>query len=453
MKIVKCLTILLFFCCSIVIFNDALITTLNAAVCTGDFDFDSDIDGQDVVEFININYGLTLETFATNFGQPECTVTQNGCKVGLSVALTGPTSEAGVGYAYGIEDYFNFVNSTDLLGQKKIQCFIRDDEYNLDITRINFENFLYENILVFLGYSTSSMMNMKNEFEQEMIPVIPASLHSQNIVNSNYIYLVGASYDEQIVALGEYIDNFHSSNTPKVALYIHPSAFGRIPKIAITDAVNAGLDIEIIDTIEHSSEIDLTVILNNLVDQGVQYILCQTIQTPVANLLNTADNLGIIATEFGESGKITFLGAHYTGGNDLLSLINTTTTNYFWITSLIGTSELSIGREKQYELAQMNNRDNETANSMFYTNGILVAQITTEVIKRLLVKGIDITRSSIKSELEMINGENSYSPFSSVGPVNFSATDHVGVNTLQIYQIQDGVFKTYGDAFESSISE
>ena len=63
-------------------------------------------------------------------------------KLGLSLAITGPTSDAGNPYAKGVEDYFNFVNDTKMLGDDKIDCTIRDDQYNNDITKRNFEDFI-----------------------------------------------------------------------------------------------------------------------------------------------------------------------------------------------------------------------------------------------------------------------------------------------------------------------
>jgi len=50
-------------------------------------------------------------------------------KLGLSLAITGPTSDAGNPYSKGVEDYFNFVNETKLLGEDTIDCTIRDDQY------------------------------------------------------------------------------------------------------------------------------------------------------------------------------------------------------------------------------------------------------------------------------------------------------------------------------------
>ena len=60
-------------------------------------------------------------------------------KMALSLAITGPTSDAGNPYAKGVEDYFHYVNDMKLLGDDKIDCTIRDDQYKTDVTKRNFE--------------------------------------------------------------------------------------------------------------------------------------------------------------------------------------------------------------------------------------------------------------------------------------------------------------------------
>ena len=63
-------------------------------------------------------------------------------KLGLSLAITGPTSDAGNPYAKGVEDYFNYVNDTNMLGEDSIDCIIRDDQYKTNVTKRNFEEYL-----------------------------------------------------------------------------------------------------------------------------------------------------------------------------------------------------------------------------------------------------------------------------------------------------------------------
>ena len=211
-------------------------------------------------------------------------------KLGLSLAITGPTSDAGNPYSKGVEDYFQFVNDTKMLGEDTINCTIRDDQYNNDITKRNFEDFLDQGIVFYLNYSTGSTLALKKDFEEEKMPVIPASFHAGNLVDSNYIFLPIASYSAQAIGLAEYVVKNHKEGTPKVAMFIHPSAFGRGPVEDLQKAVGAGLKMEIVEVVEHGKDLDNTAMLQRLVSKGVQYVISQTVQSPVATMLKDASS-------------------------------------------------------------------------------------------------------------------------------------------------------------------
>ena len=368
-------------------------------------------------------------------------------KLALSLAITGPTSDAGNPYAKGVEDYFNFVNDTKMLGDDKIECTIRDDQYNNDITKRNFEDFLDQGIVFYLNYSTGSTLALKKDFEEEKIPVIPASFHAGNLVDSNYIFLPIASYSDQAIGLAEYIVNNNKGGKPKVAMFIHPSAFGRGPVEDLQKAVAAGLGMEIVEVVEHGKDLDNTAMLQRLVSKGVRYVISQTVQSPVATMLKDASSLGLVAKTFGEEGKITFLGCHYTGGNDLVALAGAAAEGFYWTTSYIVTNEPSPGATAQLELAKKYNRDEKAANSHNYANGMMVAQVATEIIKRAKAKGKKINKETLYEELQEMNGDNEFSPGTTVGPVTFSKTDHAGVDSLQLYVVKDGAFKSTGAPF------
>jgi branched-chain amino acid transport system substrate-binding protein len=368
-------------------------------------------------------------------------------KLGLSLAITGPTSDAGNPYAKGVEDYFNFVNDMKMLGDDKIDCTIRDDQYKTDITKQNFEDFLDQDIVFYLNYSTGSTLALKKDFEEVQMPVIPASFHAGNLVDSNYIFLPIASYSAQAIGLAEYIVKNHKGSTPKVALFIHPSAFGRGPVEDLQKAVAAGLDIEIVEVVEHGKNLDNTAMLKRLISKDVQYVISQTVQSPVATMLKDASSLGLTSASFGEKGKLTFLGCHYTGGNDLVALAGASAENFYWTTSYIITNEPGPGATAQLELAKKYNRDEKAANSHNYANGMMVAQVATEVIKRTKAKGKEVNNVTLYEELQLMNGDNSFSPGTTVGPVTYSKTDHAGVDSLQLYAVKDGAFKSAGEPF------
>ena len=371
-------------------------------------------------------------------------------KMGLSLAITGPTSDAGDPYSKGVEDYIKFVNDEKLLGDDKVVCFIRDDAYKTETTKRNFEDFLDEDIVFYLNYSTGSTLTLKPDFEEEKIPVIPASFHAGNLIDSNYIFLPIASYSSQAVGLAEYVvANHKGGGKPKVAMFIHPSAFGRASKDDVKKAVDVGLGIELIEVVEHGKDLDNTAMLKRLKSKGVQYVISHTVQPPVATMLKSAQSLGMTAATFGESGKITFLGAHYAGGPALIGLAGTAAENYYWTTSYKLMTSKGAGTDAQLALAKRYGRDDKLAQDSNYTNGIMVAQVAVEVIRRAKAKGKKITRKSLHEEMLAMNGYNAFYPLTTVGPVTYSKDDREGVDTLQLYVSKDGAFYELGAPFVS----
>ncbi|MCD4677236.1 MAG: ABC transporter substrate-binding protein [Desulfobacula sp.] len=370
-------------------------------------------------------------------------------KLGMSLAITGPTSDAGNPYAKGVEDYFKYVNEEKLLGIDTIDCTIRDDQYKTDVTKRNFEDYIGQGIIFYLNYSTGSTLGLKKDFDEEKIATIPASYHAGNLIDSNYIFLPIASYSEQLIILAEHVANNHKGGKAKVALFVHPSAFGRGPVSDVEKAVAAGLNIELVEVVEHGKDLDNTAMLKRLMSKNVQYVISQTIQSPVATMIKDAQRLQITASSFGEAGKITFMGAHYTGGNDLIALAGNATENYFWTTAFTITSVKGPGTIAQLALAKRFNRDDKTANSHNYAAGIMVAEVATEVISRAKAKGLEINKEALYNEMNAMNGYNSYHPLTCTGPVTYSGTDRAGVDMLQIYSVQNGVFKKVGEPIQS----
>ncbi len=368
-------------------------------------------------------------------------------KLGLSLAITGPTSDAGNPYSKGVEDYFRYANDMKLLGEDKIECEIRDDQYKNDVTKRNFEDFIAQGIVFYLNYSTGSTLALKKDFEDVKMPTIPASFHAGNLVDSRYIFLPIASYSAQAIGLAEYVVNHHEGDVPKIAMFIHPSAFGRGPVEDVQKAVAAGLKMEIVEVVEHGKDLDNTAMLQRLVSKGVRYVISQTVQSPVATMLKDASRLGVAATTFGEKGKLTFLGCHYTGGNDLVALAGSAAENFYWTTSYIVTSEPGVGTDAQKGLAERYGRDEKAANSHNYANGVMVAQVATEVIRRAKARGKEINKENLYAEMQAMNGMNAFYPVTTVGPVTYSETDHAGVDSLQLYVVQADAFTSVGKPF------
>ena len=209
------------------------------------------------------------------------------------------------------------------------------------------------------------------------------------------------------------------------------------------------MNIEIVEVVEHGQDLDNTAMLQRFMDKGVQYVICHTVQPPVATVLKSAQSLGIAAKTYGEKGKLTFLGLHYAGGPDLIALAGSAAEGYYWTTSYKLTSAPGPGTDAQLALAKRYGRDDKTANSQNYTNGIQVTQIAVEAIMRAIAKGKEVSRATLTEELLGMKGYNAYYPLTTVGPVTFSKDDRQGVDMLQLYLAEGDVFKPVGVPFTS----
>ncbi len=363
-------------------------------------------------------------------------------KLGFSGAITGPTSDAGNPLSKGIEDWFKYVNDNKLLGDDKIECTIRDDQYKTDVTKRNFEEYLDDGIVFYLNYSTGSTLGLKQDFEEEMMPTVPSSYHEGNLVDANYIFIPVATYSENMVALAEYVGKNHKgSDTPKVALFIHPSAFGRGPVDDTKKAIAAGLNIKIVEVVEHGKDLDNSAMLKRLMSKGVQYVISHTVQSPVATMLKDASRLDVNAKAFGEDGKLTFLGAHYTGGADLIALAGDAAEGFLWTCSYNLTTEDNAKTKEQLALAKAYGRDEKAANSHNYAAGILQAQIPTQAIIMAKKAGLEVNPENLNKMMNEMNGAKALDSFAAVGPVSYSKDDHVGVDVVNIYKVDGGTFK------------
>jgi len=397
-----------------------------------------------------ITFMLVVLSFMLVLGFSAQALAGETYKMGLSLAITGPTGDIGDPYSKGVEDYVKYVNDEKLLGDDKLVCFIRDDAYKTEATKRNFEDFLDEDIVFYLNYSTGSTMAMKKDFDEEKIPVLPASFHAGNLVDSNYIFLPIASYSSQAVGLAEYVvANHKGPGKAKVAMFLHPSAFGRGPLGDVKKAIAAGLGVELVEVVEHGKDLDNTAMLQRFQSKGVQYVISQTTQPSVATMLKGAQSLGMAAATYGEAGKITFLGCHYAGGPDLIGLAGSAAENYYWTTSYKLMTAKGPGTDAQLALAKRYGRDANLANSQNYTNGIMVVQVAVEAMRRVKTKGKKVTRAALYEEMLAMNGYNAYYPLTTVGPVTFSKTDREGVDTLQLYVAKGGVFHEIGLPFIS----
>ena len=363
--------------------------------------------------------------------------------IGWSGAVTGPTSDAGQFVIQGIEDYCAYANEEGLIPDYEIVCLLKDDGYDNDNSLRNFEGYLDEGMDAFISYATGATLQLKVNAVEEEMPVISASLHIGVIdpPDNSYNFLPITSYSEQVVALLEYIaENHEGDGAPQVAMLVHPSAFGRAP-VEDAEAAAEVLGIDIVEVQEHGEGLDYTAMLQRWDNSGVEYVIGQSVQSPIAAMLNAAADLDLLE-------NMTFMGAHYTGGSTLTSLAGEAAEGFLWATSFDLADNISF----QQELGERYGRGEETISDVNYTTGLLQAATFIEAARRAVEAGAEPDPEGITNAILTMNddGEGAYEAHGfGVGPVSFGENDRVGVDALELFQVQDGEFVAFSEPFNS----
>lgn len=363
--------------------------------------------------------------------------------IGWSGAVTGPTSDAGQFVIQGIEDYCAYANEEGLIAGEEINCITKDDQYNNDNTLRNFEAYLDEEIVGFIGYATGSTMQLKVNAVEEELPVLGASLHVGTIdpPDNAYNFIPVTTYSEQVLALLEWIaENHEGDDTAKIAMFIHPSAFGRAP-LADAEAASELLGVEIVEAQEATEGLDYTAMLQRWDNAGVQYVIGQHVQSPIATILTTAEALGL-------KDKMTFMGAHYTGGTSLTNLAGDAAEGFLWATSFAMADQIPL----QIEIGERFGRNEETISDVNYTTGLLHAAIYIEAARRAVEAGEEVTKESIYQALLSMNegADGAFDPGFSVSPVSFSDTERIGADAMHLVQVQEGAWVPITEPYNSS---
>ena len=383
----------------------------------------------------------TLTLSLMSFAAAQKTVT-----VGWSGAITGPTSDAGSNYGAGAEDYCKYANAAGLVPGYKLNCIARDDQYVNANTQRNFEDYVGNmGAPVFLGYSTGATLQLKPTIQETKTPSIMGTFHIGNVdsPNGQYVYLPISSYSEQVVSLLEYIAK--KDRKAKIALVVNPSPFGRAP---VDDARKAAarLGLTIVDVQEvGGGNLDNTALLKRFEAAGIQYVVNQNTAGPVANILKDAQRLNLL-------GKMQFMGAHYTGGEDLTRLAGSAAKDFIWATSYYLSDEATQpGMILVKKIGAQFGRSAATVQSVHYTSGMTASAIAIEAIRRAALKGA-VTNVTVNDALLTFNGSHAYNPGFTVSPVIFTKTDHVGAEGLRYLQADaTGNFKAISAPFKSNL--
>lgn len=208
------------------------------------------------------------------------------------------------------------------------------------------------------------------------------------------------------------------------------------------------LGLKIVDVQEvGSGNLDNTALLKRLEQAGVEYVVHQNVAGPVANILKDAKRLGL---------KMRHLGAHYTGGPDLVALAGDAAEGFLWATSFYMAHEDAPGIRLQKEIGRKYGRPENFIESVNYTNGMLAAAIAVEAIRRAQERFKRVTNETVYQAIIGMNGPNAFKPGFAVSTkrgveIDFTKSEHTGAEGLRILEAKGGRFVPVTEPFTSAL--
>ncbi|MFH1351484.1 MAG: ABC transporter substrate-binding protein [Pseudomonadota bacterium] len=157
-------------------------------------------------------------------------VTDDTIKMGMILVKTGPVAALGNSHSQGIKDYFRYVNESGGIHGRKIEWVHEDDQFKADLSLAAFKKLsMRDKVLSIItcGGTPQMVANMAN-IEKYKANSIPNSLAEEMYIpHKPYIFNVGASYEEQIYIIMDYIFDDLKVADPKIGFVYAETEFGK----------------------------------------------------------------------------------------------------------------------------------------------------------------------------------------------------------------------------------
>ncbi len=152
--------------------------------------------------------------------------TANEILIGSLCDKTGPTSDVGKEYAYGIKEAVQYVNDTGGINGKKIKLIQTDYAYKISEAITTYKKYKQKKVVAILGWGTGDTEALSKFVKKDKIPYVSASYsgHLADTSKTPYNIFFSPDYSTQVRGL---IQAWHDNVWKK-----KPEANKRKPRIA-----------------------------------------------------------------------------------------------------------------------------------------------------------------------------------------------------------------------------
>lgn len=174
---------------------------------------------------------LFLIAVTTTNADETTGLTGDTIKVGVTSDITGPTSQIQTPLHTGIKTYLQHINDHGGIYGRKFKVIIEDGGYSVARDVANFKKLVYKNqiFMLFEIGSTGSLMALLSQITKEKLPTLMTSTSDFFIHPSRpYHFTEGATYEDEVKILFNYIVNVLKVKEPRIALVRADTEHGKV---------------------------------------------------------------------------------------------------------------------------------------------------------------------------------------------------------------------------------
>jgi branched-chain amino acid transport system substrate-binding protein len=374
-------------------------------------------------------------TAAPDDGATTTEVAGEPIVVGAIFDLSGPTSDVGVPFAEGAQAYIAWLNANGGVEGRPIELLSQDYEYDVANAEQLFSQFVSEGAVAFFGWGTADTEALRTRVTEDEIPFQSAS-YAETLVDpaeTPYNFVPAATYSQQLrIALRHIADEAGGENV-EVALFHHDSPFGLSP---LEDGhqyiADAGLDIGLQNYPMPAGAVDYFGELSQASAQGAGYIIVQNVSSPAAQLAGDIQSQGIEATLF---------CLNWCADELLVELAGDATDGALGVLPFAPPSQ-ATGDLSSVEAYLSDAGQSLDEVNLHFTQGWYQFSVVVAAMEYALAEGMDLTGPNIKAALEEMPPLET--PVTSA--IHFTAESHAGMETVRVYEVQDGNWVAITDA-------
>lgn len=350
-------------------------------------------------------------------------------KLGVLSALSGPTSDVGVGYSKAINDCVKWLNETKYVPGWTFEAETVDYAYNAQQAITAYKRFTAKDkIMALQGWGTADTEALTQFVAKDKIPTLSASYsaHISDPKTAPYNFFVAADYSTQLRGgLQFFRDGWKENRAPRLALLYPDHPYGTSP-IAAAKAFAKEIGYEIVGNENVAlGALDSTPQLLAIKDKQPDFVWVGGTTSSTAVILKDAKKLGL---------KTTFLTNIWGVDENIFKLAGDAAEGVYTLQTAAVYGADVPGMKVIQKVT--NNEPQMT----HYTRGFASMLVMAEGVKRAAEKG-KVDGPALKAALETLRD---FDPMGLTPPISFFPDDHRPFMSVMVYKVEGGKFVLKG---------